>query len=450
MSTASRLAFFVILAAAIVTVGAVAAAPARAAIAPGDFVWTVPVDPTGSYDDLSRCVLGPGRTLYACGGQGWPGAIDILVVKYNASGTEAWTRTWAGPDGLADNSEGMAVDGAGNVYVCGSTQRTNGTTDSLLLKYDAGGALKWAVTYDPAGTSDEARAVGMDADGRVYVAGWCYHNATGSDAYVARFRASNGARRWTSWYRGSGYDVAFGIAVTSGGSSYASGESDPVGRKGDALLVKTTAAGKRAWARRWSGKGDRMDNWERIALGGGGVYVTGETDYLGAGNLAAARYSAAGKLLWARTWGAANGHRDSPGGIAVDRGDNVWVAGSTRLTDTAWQTLLIKWRPSGALRFSRVMGSVTVPMALHDVAVDSGGNAYAVGTWNRIGPGGFNLLAVKYSPTGKRVWRTYRDGAGYDDRLFSVVLAGSTSLYACGALGVNQADSQAAVVRIAR
>jgi len=59
-------------------------------------------------------------------------------------------------------------------------------------------------------------------------------------------------------------------------------------------------------------------------------------------------------------------------------------------------------------------------------------------------------MAVKYSPAGKRIWRSYKDGSGSDDMLSSVALGGPTSLYACGAMNTNLPDTQAVVTRIAR
>ena len=120
-----------------------------------------------------------------------------FVIAAGAAGAgSAPASAGAGPgaDGLADNAEGMAVDGAGNVFVCGSTKVSLNATDSLLLKYDASGTLQWAKTYDPEGLSDGATAIGLDAAGDVYLAGWSERPGAKRDVYTAKFRAADGER----------------------------------------------------------------------------------------------------------------------------------------------------------------------------------------------------------------------------------------------------------------
>jgi len=111
--------------------------------------------------------------VYACGTTGWIKedltSTDIWVVRYRANGTVAWSRTWGGPDGRSDDAEGMVVDRAGNVYVAGSTVRAAGSRDSVVLKYTPSGALKWATVYAASALEDEARSIGLDAAGKVYV-----------------------------------------------------------------------------------------------------------------------------------------------------------------------------------------------------------------------------------------------------------------------------------------
>jgi len=345
----------------------------------------------------------------------------------------------------------MAVDAAGNVFVCGATERSLNATDSLLLKYDASGVLQWAKTYDPEGLSDGASAIGLDAAGNIYVAGWSEKTGATRDVYTAKFRSADGERLWTSWYDSAAYDHAWGIAVTGAGVSYMIGESYAANGLPDALLVKTTATGHLAWAKRWNGPANRCDDWEAVALSrSGSVCVAGSTDYLGASDIVAARYSSTGKRLWLRTWGSEGGQRDYAKDLAVDGDGNAWVAGSTELGDGAMKTALVRWNAAGAGRFVRVIGSVTTTADLSAVTVDAQGNAFVAGTLFTVG-GGWDLLAAKYTASGKRSWRsTWGYGAGSDDLLGNVVLGGPGALYGCGTVGWNMADTRGVLVKIRR
>ena len=452
MSTSPRLALIVVLALVIAAGAAGAgAAPASAGAGPGAFVWTAPLDPTSSGDALYLCAQGPSATVYACGTQGWPAAIDIWLVKYTAAGVKSWSQVWAGPEGLADNAEGMAVDGAGNVFVCGSTKRSLNATDSLLLKYDASGTLQWAKTYDPEGLSDGATAIGLDSAGNVYLAGWSEKPGAKRDVYAAKFRSSDGERLWTSWYDSPAYDHAWRIAVTGAGVSYIIGESYASNGLPDALLVKTTATGHVAWAKRWNGPRDRCDAWEAVALSrSGSVCVAGGTDYLGSSDIVAARYSSSGKRLWLRTWGSNGGYGDFARDLAVDGDGNAWVAGYTELGDGAMTTALVRWNALGQRRLVRVIGSVTTAADLHAVTVDAQGNAYVAGTMFVTG-GGWDLLAAKYSASGRRSWLSTWGSAGVsDDGLDDLVLGGPGALYGCGTVGTDSADSRGVLVKIRR
>lgn len=427
-----------------------ASAPARAGH--GVFVWKKSLDPTPTYDDLSLCARGPGATVYACGGRGWPSAIDIWLVKRSAAGAPGWSHLWDGPDGLADNAEGMVVDGAGNVYVCGTTQRTGGDTDSVVLKYDASGTLKWQTIYDPEGLTDGARAIGLDAAGDVYVAGWSATSGSGNDVYTAKFRSAGGTRVWTSWYSGPQYDDASGIAVTSGGVCYTIGVSNPVNGKADALLVKTTATGAQAWAKRWNGPKDRNDEWNSVALSrSGSVCVAGTTNALGAADIVAARYSSAGKRLWLRTWGSRGGQKDYAKDLAVARDGSAWVAGMTDRGEGDMRTALVKWSSSGKLRFARAMGSRKTSADLSSVIVDAHGDAFVAGNMITAGSGGWKLLAAKYAPSGKLGWRSLAaHNSGSDDLLYDMVFGGPGFLYGCGVVGSTGADSRGVLVKIRR
>ena len=67
---------------------------------------------------------------YVCGQSyasvGSPDSSDMLTVKYGRDGSERWTARWDGSRGGPDAARGVAVDGAGNVYVCGYTDSAVG------------------------------------------------------------------------------------------------------------------------------------------------------------------------------------------------------------------------------------------------------------------------------------------------------------------------------------
>ena len=87
----------------------------------------------------------------------YSGNDDIILVKYNSSGTKQWTRQFGAPSFLeksqynsssqmtpsTDKGIGVAVDSSGNIYVTGNTEggmdeNTNsGKNDIFLVKYNS-------------------------------------------------------------------------------------------------------------------------------------------------------------------------------------------------------------------------------------------------------------------------------------------------------------------------
>jgi hypothetical protein len=449
MRVTSRLALAALTVVLVLTLAAVAAGVAGAA--PGSVAWKKVLNPTAEFDGLYLGASGPSSTFYACGTKGWPDVTRFWLVKYKATGAKAWSRTWTGPDANSDDVSDVAVDGHGNAYVAGRTRRTSGEWDTVVLKYDAGGHLKWAVVYPAAAVeSDDARAIGLDAAGNVYVVGTAYR-AGDWDVYTARFRPSDGLREWTSWYDGSSFDLAWSIAVTGAGDCYAAGETDNIAQPEDALLVKTTAAGDFAWAKTWGAAGDSHDMWETVKLArGGGVIVAGTTDYLDDSDVVIARYAADGQRQWVHTWSSSGSYDDGAVEAAVARDGSVWVAAETDRGGDNRRGALVKWSPAGKRLVARPLGSATWPVRPSDLVLDLRGSVFVSGSIKAAG-GGTNALAARYSPAGKKRWVSKTAFAGKTrDGLDVLVLGGAGYLYGCGEIGTDVANSRGFVVKIRR
>lgn len=104
--------------------------------------------------------------VYVTGIAGTAGAFDFMTIKYLNNGDVAWAQTF-GDTGLDDHASGIAVDGAGNVYVVGSVARSTGNTDFAVVKYDSSGVARNEITYDGYSNTDTPLGIvlGVDAQG---------------------------------------------------------------------------------------------------------------------------------------------------------------------------------------------------------------------------------------------------------------------------------------------
>ena len=129
------------------------------------------------------------------------GGRDAFISKYDplsGSTDPIWTRQ-LGTSGT-DESYGVAVDGAGNVFISGWTegdldgQKNAGGPDVFLSMIDTSGNVLWTRLL---GTSsgDKSMGVAVDAAGNVFISGYTYGslpgyiNAGGTDAFVAKYES---------------------------------------------------------------------------------------------------------------------------------------------------------------------------------------------------------------------------------------------------------------------
>ena len=240
------------------------------------------------------------------------GVYDAFVVKYSPAGALLWARAIGGTG--IDYAYGIAVDSGGSVYTTGSFQGTAdfdpgvgttnltgaGSDDIFVSKLNAAGDFAWARALGGTGT-DVAYGIAVDSGGSVYTTGSFQGtadfdpgpgttNLTGagySDIFVSKLDAS-GNFVWACAMGGGGTDVAYGIAVDSGGNAYTTGsfsgtvDFDPGGGwtnltsagGADVFVSKLNAAGNFAWARKMGGT--ESDIAYGIAVdSGGSVYTTG-------------------------------------------------------------------------------------------------------------------------------------------------------------------------------
>lgn len=97
---------------------------------------------------------------------------DAFVTKYSADGVLQWSRQ-IGSAGT-ENSEALAIDGLGSVYVGGSTDCSVSGTDScqggaFVAKYNSDGDSIWLRQFPEAGF---AHAMAADVNQNVYFAGF--------------------------------------------------------------------------------------------------------------------------------------------------------------------------------------------------------------------------------------------------------------------------------------
>ncbi len=358
-----------------------------------------------------------------------------FVVKLSPAGAHLWS-TYLGGTGN-DRGYGIAVDGSGNCYATGTT-----------------GASDWV-----SGGWDTTLNGGMEEIEEII-----------TDGYVVKL-SPTGARLWSTYLGGTGYDYGHDIAVDGSGNCYATGVTKSsgwlsggwdttYGGNRDGYVVKLSPAGAHLWSTYLGGTGD--DSGYGITVDGTGSYAIGETNSSGWVNGGwdtfhgggrdgfVVKLSPAGAHLWSTYLG---GTGDDWGyDIAVDGNENCYATGQTGSTgwvSSGWDVtqngvndaFVVKLNTSGAHLWSSYLGGTGDDWG-NGIAVDGSGNCYTTGYTNSINwvGGGWDMIlngnsdgyVAKLSSAGEYQWSTYLGGAG-DDRGNGVVVDGNENCYVTGA-----------------
>jgi hypothetical protein len=441
--------------------------------------WIRQFGSAGPANDFAQAVDSDGN-VYVAGETGGTlpgltsaGVSDAFIRKYDADGNQVWTRQF-GSSSL-DVALGIAADTSG-VYVAGRTngtlpgQTSAGESDAFVRKYDANGTEVWTRQFGSA-SSEEATAVAVDASG-VYVAGRTFGTLPGqtsageSDAFVRKYDV-DGNQVWTRQFGTSSVDVASGIAADTSGV-YVAGRTGGTlpgqtsARFDDAFVRKYDADGNEVWTRQFGSS--NFDLAMGIAVDASGVYVAGETrgalpgqTSSGSGDAFVRKYDASGNEVWTRQFGTSS--FDLASGVAVDA-SGVYVAGQT-LATLPGQTsagssdaFIRKYDTDGLEVWTRQFGS-SFHDAANGVAVDFSG-VYAAGRTDGVLPGqtsagAADVFVRKYDGNGTEVWTRQFGGPGPAEDLAQAVDSDG-NVYVAGATagtlpGQTSAGSGDAFVR---
>ena len=127
-----------------------------------DYGYSVTTDSSGN-------IYVTGYTYGDLDGNTSSGGQDIFLVKYNSSGTKQWTKQLGY---YSEQGTGVTTDSSGNVYVTGYTGggldgNTNlGKEDIILVKYNSSGTKQWTKQLGTS-SSDGGSGVTTDSSGNV-------------------------------------------------------------------------------------------------------------------------------------------------------------------------------------------------------------------------------------------------------------------------------------------
>ncbi len=309
---------------------------------------------------------------------------DLFVTRINADGSYGWTSTFTG-SGDEEAASSVALDGAGNLYVCGHFRGTmdfdpgtgvvnrssSGKRDMYLAKLSCDtGALVWLRTWH-GGNHISAHSVCVDANGDVLLTGYFevgqtvdFDPGTGTanrtangimDVHVTKLTAA-GDFVWVQTMGGTGNDRGHAVDTDSSNNVFIAGyferhmdfdpgsgtdwhETPSSTNAHNIFVTKLTSTGSYGWTRSFGS--NNIETGDAIVVDGNDDVIlagrfkstvnfdqAGGTDnHVSAGDydVFVTKYQNNGDYGWTRTIGGTA--TDTSYGIAVDATDNVYVTG---------------------------------------------------------------------------------------------------------------------------
>jgi hypothetical protein len=403
--------------------------------------WAARYNGPGNYDDWAKSLaVDGGGNVYVTGGSWGSGTDDdYATVKYDAWGYQVWAARYNGPGNYSDSAYSLAVDGGGNVYVTGRSYGSGTGYDYATVKYNTSGNQAWVARYDGPFNNDMAYSLAVDSGGNVYVTGESYGIA---QDYTTIKYDSSGRQVWVARYNGpgNGLDIAYSLAVDNGGNVYVTGYSDGeagVGINFDCATIKYDAWGNQVWAARYDNGydlGNSLDVDDE-----GNVYVTGFSAGNGAPpDYTTIKYDSWGNQVWAASYNNGPGAvSDVAYSLAVDGAGNVHVTGySYDSGNAAPDYATIKYDANGnQLWVARYNGPGNSADLAYSLARDGGGNVYVTGrSFGGWASGtGVDYATVKYDAWGNQVWVARYNGLwNFSDQANSLAVDGGGNVYVTG------------------
>jgi hypothetical protein len=300
-----------------------------------------------------------------------------LTAMYDGNGNIAWIDT-IGNSGVSNQ-----IDDQGNTYVLYPIDTTNSI---LVVKYDIWGNRLMEIRSDSTiNNIISAMIITLDSHGNILVAGqYSGYECNGSCYFLSKID-SEGNPVWRSFFDPSiGNDYPQYIAT------------------------------------------DTFDN----------IYLQGTVNTFSEG-MAIVKFDAGGQYQWDKTIVGSVGF---PEGLAIDKGNNVVICGRIHQASSSFTFNLLKYDAEGNLLWQVAEDTAIYSQQKYTaIAVDKSDNVYLAGV--KYYTGGTFLYLSKYSSFGNKIWEAGFNTLfnGGDNRIANLLIDSSSSLIVIGDMnGSNQ------------
>ena len=335
-------------------------------------------------------VLPSGESLIASRSNHLMGS-SIVLDKHAPNGELLWTSAFQSPEFTNAEPSHLLLDGAGNIYIAGSSGRSYYPDALVVLKYNPDGQLLWSRFVTGTNLLGSLQAFAVDAQGNSVIA------SLGGYRVAATRYNHTGDIQW-SFISPSPEDDSVELALDASGNSYLGTTTLVEGYNG-IRLRKFDSNGAIVWiGPEVQGPHSRL---EALAVDGEGHLIVagvGEPPAGADGFMFVQKYSSGGQRLWETRIGSGWREVSYIAALAVGPGDEITVLNrSDDDYEPREESGLTRIGPGGQLRYRISEPEILVG----SLALDAFGNAYVTG---------MGAATAKYDAFGSRHWLVYDSG----------------------------------------
>jgi hypothetical protein len=244
----------------------------------GVALWTNRyIGPAGGNDYASGIAVdGNGNAFVTGSSTGIGSGDDVVTLAYSNGGAPWWTNRYNGAGNGDDEGNAIALDASGNVFVTGGAI-VGGLTAFVTFKYSNAGIPLWTNYYSGAGNSPYGGAsdIAVDGAGNVVITGTSVGSGTYQDFATIKY-SNAGVPLWTNRYNRMYDDAAIAIATDRSGNVFVTGYTTDDSFRFDRLTIGYSSAGAPLWTNRYNGPGNNDDSGNALTVdANGNLFVTG-------------------------------------------------------------------------------------------------------------------------------------------------------------------------------
>lgn len=390
----------------------------------GNVEWASKYDGSGNYDDLAYGIAtDPSENVYITGSSfNIYGNSEISTIKYNAFGAQQWVIHYTLSNEFPAEAVGLKLDNLGGLVIGGYAFSLQNANDGVILKYNTSGVQQWSANinfFDDESFEDYPYDIKVDNSGNLYVVGTSYDNGTLYDFITIKY-SNTGSILWSARYDGDYHDndEAISVGVDKQKNVYVTGRSYSNNSDDDIVTLKYSENGNLIWQTKFNGSADSVDrplklmvdSLSNIIIVGYSYTTTGQYD------IVTIKYNNQGQQLWTRYFNSSNNFDDFPTAVCLDKNGNIFIAAQVFNSNGKYDAALIKYNTAGTQEWVKYYNGPNndndIPTS---VVADTFGNVIMSVASANFGTG-IDIVLIKYNSSGIQSWiQTYNNSSnGYD------------------------------------